>query len=86
MSRADVHRRLCELAGRKVGELKLGGVFRRERALLINVDFEHDDCFVPAVKDPRDLHLIVAGGLGPISVVCTGWGGGSTAVHGKYEV
>ena len=30
------------------------------------------------------LHLIVAGGHGPQSAVCTGWGGGSFAVHGKY--
>src|SRR5688500_8759428 len=29
MSRADVHRALCELAGRKVGELKDGGNWRR---------------------------------------------------------
>jgi hypothetical protein len=86
MGRADVHRRLSEIAGRKVGELKRGGVFRRERAQNIGVDFENDDIFVPAVRDPRDLHLIVAGGLGPLSVVCNGWGGGSMAVHGKYEV
>jgi hypothetical protein len=86
MDRADVHRRLCEIAGREVGDLKRGGVFRRERSLAINVDFDNDDCFVPAVKDPRDLHLIVAGGLGPLSVVCNGWGGGSIAVHGTYEV
>ncbi|HEY0338799.1 MAG TPA: UGSC family (seleno)protein, partial [Burkholderiales bacterium] len=32
MSRTDVHRALCELAGRKVRDLKDGGNWRRERA------------------------------------------------------
>lgn len=85
MSRADVHRRLCEIAGRKVGDLKRGGNWRRERALKINVNPDDDDAFVPVVKDPRDLHLIVAGGWGPLTAVCHGWGGGSRAVHGIYD-
>jgi len=85
MSRADVHRTLCEIAGRKVRDLKGGGNWRRERALKINVDPDDDECFVPAIKDPRDLHLIVAGGWGPLTAVCHGWGGGSRAVHGRYE-
>ena len=85
MTRADVHRRLCEIAGRKVRDLKGGGNWRRERALKVNVDPDDDDCFVPAIKDPRDLHLIVSGGWGPLTAVCHGWGGGSRAVHGKYE-
>ena len=38
-----------------------------------------------AIKDERDLHLIVAGGWGPLTAVCHGWGGGSRAVHGTYE-
>jgi hypothetical protein len=86
MSRAEVHRRLCQIAGRTVGELKRGGNWRRERALKINVDPDDDDCFVPAIKDPRDLHLLVAGGWGPLTAVCHGWGGGSRAVHGAYEI
>ncbi len=86
MSRADVHRELCAMAGRKVGELKRGGNWRRERALKIGVDPDNDDAFVPAIKDARDLHLIVAGGWGPLTAVCHGWGGGSRAVHGKYDV
>ncbi|OGA51375.1 MAG: hypothetical protein A3G24_19660 [Betaproteobacteria bacterium RIFCSPLOWO2_12_FULL_62_13] len=86
MSRADVHRRLRELAGRKVRDLKGGGAWRPERAQKINVDPDDDDCFVPAIKDPRDLQLMVGGGIGPISAVCHGWGGGSLAVHGTYEV
>lgn len=88
LSRADVHRRLSELAGRRVGELKRGGNWRRERArsFPIAVDPDDDECFIPAIKDPRDLHLIVAGGWGPCTAVCHCWSGGSRAVHGIYEV
>ncbi|MGV3626670.1 MAG: hypothetical protein ACO1PN_03160 [Betaproteobacteria bacterium] len=86
MSRADVHARLRELAGRRVGYLKNGGNWRRERALKININPDDDDCFVPVIKDERDLHLIVAGGWGPLTAVCHGWGGGSRAVHGSYAV
>jgi len=84
----DVHRRLCELAGRKVGGLKAGGNWRRERALAlpIKVDPDDDDWFVPAIKDPEDLQLIVAGGWGPCTAVWHGWSGGSRAVHGTYQV
>jgi hypothetical protein len=85
MSRAEVHARLCALAGRKVRDLRDGGNWRRERALRINVDPDDDECFVPAIKDARDLHLIVAGGWGPLTAVCHGWGGGSRAVHDKYQ-
>ena len=85
LARADVHRALCEIAGRRVRDLRNGGNWRRERALKINVNPDDDDCFVPAIKDPRDLHLIVAGGWGPLTAVCHGWGGGSRAVHGTYE-
>ena len=88
LTRADAHRRLCELAGRKVRDLKGGGNWRRERALgfPIKVDPDDDDCFIPAIKDPEDLQLIVAGGWGPVSAICHGWSGGSRAVHGRYEV
>ena len=86
LSRADVHRILIEMAQRKVGDLKRGGNWRRARALKINVDPDDDECRVPVIKDPRDLHLIVAGGWGPLTAVCHGWGGGSRAVHGKYDV
>jgi hypothetical protein len=86
LSRADVHAKLCAMAGRTVRDLKRGGNWRRERALKINVDPDNDDQFVPTIKDPRDLHLIVAGGWGPLTAVCHGWGGGSRAVHGTYEV
>jgi hypothetical protein len=86
MSRADVHAELMRIAGRTVRELKRGGNWRPERAAKLGLDPTDDDRFVPAVKDPRDLHLIVAGGWGPLTAVCHGWGGGSRAVHGTYEV
>jgi hypothetical protein len=86
MSRADVHARLCEIAGRKVRDLRDRGIWRIERLLLINVNPDDDESFVPAIKDPRDLQLIVAGGGGPCTAVCHGWGGGSLAVHGTYKI
>jgi hypothetical protein len=86
MSRADVHRRLSELAGRKMGDLKRGGQWRPSRARNCGFDPDDDGFFVPAIKNPRDLHLIVAGGYGPQSAICTGWGGGSFGVHGTYAV
>jgi len=88
MSRAEVHGTLCELAGHKVGDLKNGGNWRRERALQfpIPVDPDDDNYFVPAIKNPADLQLIVAGGWGPCTAVCHGWSGGSRAVHGTYRV
>ena len=87
MSRADVHSRLCEMAGRKVRDLKNGGNWRRERALAfpIEVDPDDDDYFIPAIKNPEDLQLIVAGGWGPCTAVCHGWSGGSRAVHASYH-
>ena len=84
MSRADVHRRLCELAGREQRSLKRGGNWRPERALAMDADPDDDDCFIKAVKDPAGLHLIVAGGMGPVTAVCHGWNDSSRAVHGKY--
>jgi hypothetical protein len=87
MSRADVHAWLVQHAGRKVRDLKGGGNWRRERALAfpIQVDPDDDDCFIPAIKDPADLQLMVAGGWGPCTAICHGWSGGSKAVHGSYE-
>ena len=87
MSRADVHSRLCDMAGRKVRDLKNGGNWRRERALAfpIEVDPDDDDYFIPAIKNPEDLQLIVAGGWGPCTAVCHGWSGGSRAVHASYH-
>jgi hypothetical protein len=86
MSREDVHRRLIELAGMKVSAMKRGGNWRIERARKLGIDPADESRFVPVIKDPRDLHLIVAGGWGPLTAVCHGWGGGSRAVHGRYRV
>ncbi len=88
MSRTDVHRWLVERAGRTVGDLRRGGNWRRERALAlpIAVDPDDDRCFVPAIKHPDDLLLVVAGGWGPCTAICHGWSGGSRAVHGRYRV
>jgi hypothetical protein len=52
----------------------------------MNVDPDDDNALVPVIKDARDLHLIVAGGWGPLTAVCHGWGGGSRAVHGTYTI
>jgi hypothetical protein len=84
MSRTDVHRTLCEMAGLTVRAMKRGGNWRRERAQKLGIDPQDEERFVRVIKDERDLHLIVAGGWGPLTAVCHGWGGGSRAVHGKY--
>jgi hypothetical protein len=86
MSRADVHRRLCELAGRPQRSFKRGGNWRPERARAMGVDPDDDDAFITAIKRPAGLHLIVAGGMGPVTAVCHGWNDSSRAVHGKYAV
>ena len=86
LSRADVHRRLCELGGRRQGDLKRGGNWRPERARAMGADPDDDECFIKAVKEPAGLHLIVAGGTGPTTAVCHGWNDSSRAVHGRYAV
>lgn len=86
MSRRDVQHRLCELAVRPQKNLKRGGNWRPERARAMGLDPEDDECLVRAVKDPERLHLIVAGGLGPVTAVCHGWNESSRAVHSAYSV
>jgi hypothetical protein len=88
MSRDDVHAHLVEIAGRRIRDLKDGGNWRRERALAFPepVDPDDDDCFIRAIKNSADLHLIVAGGWGPCTALCHGWSGGSRSVHGTYDV
>ena len=82
------HAALCAQAGRTVRELQVGGNWRRERALAFPIPVDPDDeaCVIPTMKDPQDLHLLVAGGWGPCTALCHGWSGGSRAVHGTYEV
>jgi hypothetical protein len=86
MSRADVQRRLWELAERPQGNLRRGGNWRPERARHMGIDPDDDDQPIKAVKDLARLHLIVAGGFGPITAVCHGWNESSRAVHGTYSV
>jgi hypothetical protein len=86
MSRAEVHAQLCELAVREQRSLKRGGNWRPERATAMGVDPEDDNALIKAVKDPNGLHLIVAGGFGPVTAVCHGWNETSRAVHGGYEI
>jgi hypothetical protein len=85
MSRSEVQHRLWELAERPQWSLKRGGNWRPERALAMGIDPDDDEHPVKAVKDVNRLHLIVAGGVGPITAVCHGWNESSHAVHGKYE-
>ena len=86
MSRADVQRRLWEVAERTQGNLKRGGNWRAERAQALGIDPEDDEAVFKAVKDPARVHLIVAGGLGPVTAVCHGWNDSSRAVHGTFDV
>jgi len=86
MSRRDVQYRLCELAARSQENLKRGGNWRPERARALGLDPDDDAALIRAVKDPQRLHLIVAGGLGPVTAVCHGWNESSVSVHGEYAV
>ncbi len=89
LSREEVRRRLCALAGRRLGDLKRTGQYREEwmKELPFPVDLDDDDFFVPLLKDPADLHIIVAGGApGPHCAVMHGWNGGSRAVSRTYSV
>ncbi len=88
VSKKEVHERLLKLAGRRLGDLRRGGNFRvgRMKSLPIPVDLDDDDFFVPTVKDPADLKIIVAGGVpGPTTAVMHGWSGGSRAVSKAYS-
>jgi len=86
MSRRDVQHRLCELATRPQKYLKRGGNWRPERAEAMGLDPEDDEAPVKAVKDPDRLHLIVAGGMGPVTAICHGWNGSSHSVYGTYTL
>lgn len=86
LSRAQVQQRLWEVAERKQVDLRRGGNWRAERALALGIDPNDDNAAFKAVKDPKRVHLIVAGGLGPVTAVCHGWNDSSRAVHGKYDI
>ena len=57
----------------------------REMYHEMGLDPDDDGALVRAVKDPARLHLIVAGGTGPITAVCHGWNETSRYVDGKYQ-
>jgi hypothetical protein len=86
MTRAQVRQRLWELAERRQGDLKRGGNWRPERARALGIDPDDDNAAFKAVKDVNHLHLIVAGGLGPVAAICHGWNESSRPVHGVYEI
>lgn len=86
LSRKAVQYQLCDYAVRTQKNLKRGGNWRAERAVAMGLDPEDDTALVKAVKDPERLHLIVAGGLGPVTAVCHGWNESSHSVHGIYDV
>ena len=88
-SKADVHALLCEKAGRRVGQLKEGGLWRIERLhrYVQKVDPNDDDFFVRAIQEPSRLFLIVAGGRpGATTAVCHGWNETTRGVTVAYEV
>jgi len=88
LSRSDVHALLIERAGRRLGEIKRGGIWRGAAGAArwpFNIDLNDDEAFVPAIGDPDDLHLIVAGGSGsPSSLVMHGITVASRAVSRAY--
>jgi len=88
MSRDAVHRMLVERAGRRLGEIRRGGIWRGASGAArwpFTVRLDDDDAFVPAIGDPGDLHLVVAGGSGsPASLVMHGITVASRAVSRVY--
>ncbi|MBI3964568.1 MAG: hypothetical protein HY329_02950 [Chloroflexi bacterium] len=86
LSRADARRLLWELARRPLGDL-----FRVRRGLLREwpdwIDKNDLGTRVPVVDDPANITLTVAGGPGPHSVCCPGWGHyGGFAVSRKIQL
>ncbi|MED5579890.1 MAG: hypothetical protein VX794_07625 [Nitrospinota bacterium] len=87
LSKANVKEILLETAGRPLASIKNTGRYNvsRIKSWSINVDLEDDNFFVPSVKDPERLFIIVAGGIpGPMSAVMNGWNGTSRAVSKKF--
>ena len=89
LSREQVHKMLIERAGRRLGEIRRGGIWRGESGAArwpFKVALDDDNAFVPAIGDPGDLHLIVAGGSGsPSSLVMHGITTASRAVSRVYS-
>jgi hypothetical protein len=89
MSREEVHALLIARAGRRLGEIKRGGLWRGESGTKrwpFKIDLDDDEAFVPAIGEANDLHLIVAGGSGsPSSLVMHGITTASRAVSRVYQ-
>ena len=88
-SRADTHKLLREKAGKRVGELRRGGLWRIERLnrYVQKVDPNDDDYFVNTIQEPSRLFLVVAGGRpGATTAVCHGWNETTRGVSVAYEV
>jgi len=89
LTRADVHALLVKRAGRRLGEIRRGGIWRGAAGAArwpFKVDLDDDEAFVPAIGDPGDLHLIVSGGPGsPSSLVLHGITVASRAVSRAYS-
>jgi hypothetical protein len=89
MSREATHSLLIERAGRRLGEIKRGGIWRGEAGAArwpFKIKLDDDNAFVPAIGDRGDLHLIVAGGSGsPASLVMHGITVASRAVSRPYS-
>lgn len=75
--RHNVQEFLHERARLTVGQLRGHGMYAHDidRNLWPKwVDRRDDDAAVPIVRRPEDVHVIVAGGVGPHSLVIPGWG------------
>ena len=90
MSREETHRMLVEHAGRRLGEIRRGGIWRGAKGAArwpFEVALDDDDEFIPAIGHPDDLHLVIAGGSGsPASLVMHGITVASRAVSRVYSV
>ena len=89
MSKADVHKLLREKAGKRVGDLRKGGLWRTERLnrYVEKVDPDDDDYFVHTIQEPSRLFLIVAGGRpGASTAVCHGWNETTRGVSVAFDV
>ncbi len=75
--RHSVQEFLYENARLPIGLLRQGGMYGNdiERNLWPRwVDRSHDDSLVPIARKPQDIHVVVAGGVGPHSLFIPGWG------------
>jgi hypothetical protein len=88
LSRADVQALLIARAVRRLGDIKRGGIWRGAAGAArwpFKVDLGNENALVPAIGEPGDLHLIVAGGSGsPSTLVMHGITVASRAVSRTF--